>query len=50
MTCYESDYIGKIRPSSEIEEVVWFTHQDKDKSSPVDKLIFDYLAQKKLID
>jgi len=49
MTCYAADFIGKIKPSSEIEEVAWLTHKDKDKSSPVDKIIFDYLKAKKLI-
>lgn len=49
MTCYSSDFNGEIKPAAEIEEVVWFTHKDKDKSSPVDKIIFDYLAEKQLI-
>ena len=49
MTCYSSDLIGEIKPAAEIEEVVWFTHKDKEKSSPVDKIIFDYLVNKQLI-
>lgn len=49
MTCYSADFTGSIAPSSEIEEVVWFTHADKDKSSAVDKIIFDDLAQKGLL-
>ena len=49
MTCYSSDFIGEIKPAAEIEEVVWFTHKDKEKSSPVDKIIFDYLVNKQLI-
>ena len=49
MTCYSSDFVGEIKPAAEIEEVVWFTHKDKERSSPVDKIIFDYLADKQLI-
>jgi 8-oxo-dGTP pyrophosphatase MutT (NUDIX family) len=50
MTCYTASYIGEIKPDSEIEEIVWFQHRDKDKSSPVDKIIFDWLKEKNLID
>ena len=50
MTCYTGNYTGEIRPNSEIEEVVWFTHKDRDRSSPVDKIIFDYCKTKNLID
>src|SRR4051794_11751603 len=32
MTCYEGPYQGQIQPASEIAEVVWFKHADKDKS------------------
>jgi len=49
MTCYSSDFAGEIKPAAEIEEVVWLTHKDKEKSSPVDKIIFDYFAEKQLI-
>jgi 8-oxo-dGTP diphosphatase len=50
MTCYSSDFKGHISPASEIDEVVWFQHKDKDKSSPVDKIIFDWLAERDLIE
>ncbi len=30
--------------------MVWFAHADKDKSSLVDKIIFDWLKEKDLID
>ncbi|MFA6269023.1 MAG: NUDIX domain-containing protein [archaeon] len=50
MTCYTGDYKGDLKPSSEIEEMVWFNHKDKVKSSPVDNIIFDYLKEQKLID
>jgi 8-oxo-dGTP diphosphatase len=50
MQCYSGSYTGSIVASSEIEEVVWLTTQDKSKVSPVDKLIFDWLKEKELID
>ncbi len=49
MTCYSADYTGVLTPDSEIAEMVWFTHKDKDKSSPVDKIIFDWLHEKGLL-
>jgi len=50
MTCYQGPYLGEIRPAAEIEEVVWFRHRDKDRSSPVDEIIFDWLRERDLID
>jgi 8-oxo-dGTP diphosphatase len=49
MTCYSADFVGEIKPSNEIAEIVWLEHKDKDKSSPVDKIIFDYLKDNYLI-
>lgn len=49
MTCYTAGYSGRLAPSGEIEEMVWFTHKDKDKSSPVDNIIFDWLFEKNMI-
>jgi 8-oxo-dGTP pyrophosphatase MutT (NUDIX family) len=50
MTCYTGTYSGSLKASSEIEEIVWFTHKDKERSSAVDKIIFDYCKDKDLID
>jgi len=50
MTCYTGNYSGTIKANSEIEEVVWLSHKDKDKSSAVDKIIFDYCKDEGLID
>lgn len=49
MECYKSDYTGTITASSEIEEVVWLTYQDRSRVSPVDMLIFDWLKQEDLL-
>lgn len=45
MQCYTSEYTGTIEAATEIEEVVWLTHADKPKVSPVDKIIFDWLQE-----
>jgi 8-oxo-dGTP diphosphatase len=50
MTCYTADYTGDLKPDSEIEEIVWLNHADKDKIAEVDKLIFDFLKEKHLIE
>ncbi|MDN5289439.1 MAG: hydrolase [Mucilaginibacter sp.] len=50
MTCYTGEYSGTLQPTSEIEEIVFLTFKDKDKSSPVDKLILQDLFNLGLID
>ncbi|HTF30854.1 MAG TPA: NUDIX domain-containing protein [Flavitalea sp.] len=50
MTCYMADFTGQLRASSEIEEIKWLNYSDKDKISDVDKLIFDYLKEKELLE
>jgi len=50
MTCYEGPYDGTLEPDSEIDEMVWFSHADKSKSSDVDVKIFDWLKENDLID
>ena len=49
MTCYDAEYVGEPTPNSEIEEVAWLSYADRDRSSPVDRLIFDHLSQKGLL-
>lgn len=50
MTCYEAEFDGKLEADSEIQEIVWLEYKDLDKISPVDKLIFEDLHQKGLLD
>jgi 8-oxo-dGTP diphosphatase len=50
MTCYTGSYKGNLAAHSEIEEVVWFTYKDRERSSPVDNLIFEYCKNENLID
>ena len=50
MTCYMSEFKGELKPSSEIQEMKWLDYSNLDvKISPVDKLIFKDLFEKKLI-
>lgn len=50
MTCYEADYKGKLQPSSEIQDIAYYTYVQRDIVGPVDQLIFDDLKEKGLID
>ena len=51
MTCYMADYIGDLVPSAEIEEMSWLTSDtDPLLLSPVDRIIFAYLKDRKQID
>jgi 8-oxo-dGTP diphosphatase len=49
MTCYTADFSGELRASAEVEEALWLDYKDKDKSSPVDQIIFDWLKDRQLI-
>ncbi|MFY7826815.1 MAG: NUDIX hydrolase [Flectobacillus sp.] len=50
MTCYSGKYTGDLKASSEIEVIQWLKYTDQDKIAEVDKLIFDYLREKGLLD
>ncbi|VVJ15406.1 putative MutT family protein [Amycolatopsis camponoti] len=43
MTCFTADYTGTLAASSEIEEIAWLGYADRERVSPVDKIIFDHL-------
>jgi len=49
MTCYSGTYTGNLQPNSEIQEIVWLNYLDRDKVSPVDQLIFDYLKENAIL-
>lgn len=50
MTCYQADFTGELKASSEIAEMAFVGYDWKSKSSEVDGLIFDDLKAKNLID
>ncbi|MFG3283150.1 NUDIX domain-containing protein [Streptomyces sp. NPDC048111] len=43
MACYTAEYRGELAPSSEIEDMAWFSYADRDRVPPVDQLLFDDL-------
>ena len=43
MACYSADYQGTLEPSSEIDELAWFSYTDRSRVPPVDQLLFDDL-------
>ncbi|WP_235893467.1 NUDIX hydrolase [Litoribacter populi] len=49
MTCYTASYKGKLQAAAEIEEIVWLCYADKEKVTPVDKIIFDWLKEERRI-
>ena len=49
MTCYTGKYTGVLKPAAEIEEMTWLNYADKNKSSAVDSIIFDWLKAKNMI-
>jgi len=50
MTCYTADYVGKLKAAAEIAEIIWLNSDNINEISPVDKLIFEDLKTKDLID
>lgn len=50
MTCFTADFSGELSPKSEIEQIKWLSFAEKEIISEVDKLIFDQLKVKNLID
>ena len=50
MTCYTGEFTGELKPSSEIEKIIWVTSKDISVGSPADKLILNDLKTNGLID
>ncbi len=50
MTCYEADFTGELQPSSEIQDITYYSYARRDIVGPVDQIIFDDLKKKSLID
>jgi 8-oxo-dGTP pyrophosphatase MutT (NUDIX family) len=51
MTCFTADFTGELQPAAEIEEMSWLDSRvDYNLLSPVDRIIFDYLKEKNLIN
>ena len=50
MTCYTGQFLGALQPAAEIEEMAWLNYANRANISPVDKIIFDWLLEKKMIE
>ena len=49
LTCFTGDYAGELQPSAEIEEIAWLTHADRERSSLVTQIVFDWLRERNLL-
>lgn len=50
ITCYSADYEGNLQAHAEIEELGWFTFNDKERTSITGRLILEDLKRQNLID
>lgn len=50
ITCYSADYSGELKPNTEIEELSWFSYNEKNKTTITGRLVFEDLKNKDLID
>jgi len=50
MTCYSGEFVGELKPDSEVEKIGWLDTSNRDSLSDVGKLIFEDLKEKGLID
>ena len=46
MACYDAQYAGTLRASAEIEAFFWLGYEDRERSAPVDRIIFDWLRER----
>jgi 8-oxo-dGTP diphosphatase len=49
MTCYTGSFTGTPAPTSEIQDIAYYTYAQRNLVGPVDQLIFDDLKNKNLI-
>ena len=50
MRCHSADFEGELKPSSEIEEMEWFTTKDMNRTPEAGKIILQWLKDQDLID
>ncbi|WP_410648475.1 NUDIX hydrolase [Amycolatopsis sp. cmx-4-54] len=48
-TCYTAEFTGTLSASSEIDEITWLGHEDRDRLSAAGKIIFDHLRETGLL-
>ncbi|GAA1945118.1 NUDIX domain-containing protein [Amycolatopsis minnesotensis] len=49
MTCYTAEFSGALVASGEIAELAWLTYDDRDRVSPINRLVFDHLRERGLL-
>lgn len=50
MACYEAAYLGNLTPSSEVEELAWFTFADMHRTTELGQTILRWFKDQDLID
>lgn len=50
MTCYFAEFLGELKPDSEIEAIDFFKYHQKEQTGYVDQIIFDQMFQDGLIE
>lgn len=50
MACFEGKSRGELTPSSEVEEIAWFSTLDKPRTTEMGHIILDWYKDKGLID
>jgi 8-oxo-dGTP pyrophosphatase MutT (NUDIX family) len=50
LTCYTGDYVGELKPDSEIEELGWLRSIDTDSTTVTGTLVLEWLKERDMID
>ncbi len=50
LTCYTGDYVGELKPNSEIEEFVWLGSADTEHTTVTGTLVLEWLKEQGMID
>ena len=49
MTCCTAAFTGELAPANEIAQMAWLTFPDRERSSPVDRLVLEHLHNRGLL-
>ena len=48
--CFSGEYVGNLKPCSEIEEIAWFSSEDSFRTTPTGQQILTWLHEQDIID
>ena len=48
--CFSGEYVGNLKPCSEIEEIAWFSSEDSFRTTPTGQQILMWLHEQDIID